>query len=140
MENIDSVKARNKKPKPRKRKILLIDDDEDIRELIAFYLPEERFETKTAANGKEGLKMLEEFKPDLVILDLLMPVMDGIQFLDALRQDPHFFDLPVVVATAKRVIPKEAWRIEKEAAAILTKDETFEEQLKRALRDIFQTK
>src|ERR1051326_7149516 len=89
------------------RKLLVVDDDEDARRLIAAYLSEEGYEIQTAVNGREALDVLERFSPDLVILDLLMPVMDGMAFLDAIRADPRWRHLPVIIITAKVLSPDE---------------------------------
>ena len=60
-----------------KQRILVVDDDANITELICLYLNKEGFETEHAANGKEALEIMQRFQPNLVILDVMMPVMDG---------------------------------------------------------------
>ncbi|MFC1725357.1 response regulator [candidate division KSB1 bacterium] len=62
-------------------KILIVDDDEDVRVMIKDILELEGFTTYTASNGKEGLQKFEEFLPELVITDIRMPVMDGVEFV-----------------------------------------------------------
>jgi len=66
-------------------KILIVDDEPDIREIIAYNLQKEGYEVETAEDGITGLKKVNEFKPDLVILDLMMPGMDGVEVCHNIR-------------------------------------------------------
>ena len=58
-------------------KILIVDDDENIAELISLYLEKECFDTETAANGEEALALVDVYNPDLILLDLMLPGIDG---------------------------------------------------------------
>ncbi|MBX2953402.1 MAG: response regulator transcription factor [Leadbetterella sp.] len=60
-------------------KILVIDDDEDIRELLIYNLEKENYEVRSAENGLRGLEVARQFQPDIILIDIMMPVMDGIQ-------------------------------------------------------------
>ena len=82
---------------PTERKLLVVDDDADARRLITAYLADEGYEIRTAGNGQEALEILGPFSPDLVILDLMMPVMDGMKFLNTIRADPRYRHLPVII-------------------------------------------
>ena len=82
-------------------KILLIDDEYEILELAKLRLRSEGFEVVTAANGQEGLEKVRTEKPNLVLMDLIMPVMDGYGFLKELRKEKSAAELPVIVFTAK---------------------------------------
>ena len=62
-----------------KQKILIVDDDENIADLISLYLTKECYETKMVYNGEDALTEVEQFKPDLILLDLMLPGMDGYQ-------------------------------------------------------------
>ena len=62
------------------KKILLIDDEPDITELIQFHLEQNEYIVKTAPDGLKGIKIAKEFMPDLILLDVMMPEMDGIEF------------------------------------------------------------
>jgi YesN/AraC family two-component response regulator len=66
-------------------KILIVDDEEDVRVMLKDILELEGFTTYTASNGKEGLQKFEEFMPELVITDIRMPVMDGVEFVKNLQ-------------------------------------------------------
>lgn len=68
-------------------KILLIDDDPFIVDMYVLKFKEEHFEVETAHDGKEGLKKIKEYNPDVVLLDVVMPAMDGFETLEALKKD-----------------------------------------------------
>ena len=70
-----------------KKTILVVDDEKDIRDALSTILTDEGFNVLTAADGDEGLKMAFEHKPDLILLDLVMPKLDGYAVLDRLRAD-----------------------------------------------------
>lgn len=88
----------------REAKILVVDDDPDIREAICAVLEAHSYQAITASDGEEGLDKLKEERPDLMILDLLMPKMDGFAVLKEL-QDPRrskYSKLPILVLTSVR--------------------------------------
>ena len=82
-----------------KFKILVIDDDSGIRDSLAECMAAEGFAVATAINGQDGLERLRRERPGLVVVDLVMPVMNGHQFVAAVRADPALRDLPVVLMT-----------------------------------------
>lgn len=73
-----------------KQKILVVDDEEDILEILKYNLEKEGFEVKTASDGNAGIEMAEKFDPHLIILDIMMPGMDGIEVCQKLRANPKF--------------------------------------------------
>ncbi|MDD5109714.1 MAG: response regulator [Patescibacteria group bacterium] len=79
--------------------ILLVEDDEFLSELYATKLNLEGFEVVTAADGKKGLKLAREKHPDLVLLDIILPKMDGFEVLKTLREDPAGKAIPVILLT-----------------------------------------
>ena len=81
--------------------LLLVDDEPGLREAVKEYLQESGFRVQTASNAREGWDWMQENTPDLVISDIMMPQVDGYQFLKQLRDDPRFQALPVVFLTAK---------------------------------------
>ena len=89
--------------KDRKLHILTIDDNADIRDLIAFVLRRENYEVSTASNGLEGVEAIKATKPDLIILDVVMPEFSGYDVLDAVRSDKNskIRDIPVLMITSK---------------------------------------
>ncbi len=82
-------------------KILLVDDEPDILEILEFNLRKEGFEVATAGNGEEGLQLAREFRPDLIVLDIMMPVMDGVEVCRQLRADPDFDNTVITFLTAR---------------------------------------
>ena len=82
-----------------KKKILLVDDNHDILDLLEVFLYDD-FEITSVLNGFEGLKIAEEILPDLIITDIMMPVMDGIKFLNNLRKKPKVAGVPVIAVTS----------------------------------------
>jgi DNA-binding response OmpR family regulator len=83
------------------QKILVVDDDEHILRSLVQYLELEDFEVVSASNGPEALRKFEEFKPDLLVLDVMMPGMDGFQVLETIRADPDTNKVPVLMLTAR---------------------------------------
>jgi len=79
--------------------VLVVDDDSGIRDSLAACLEAEGFRVATAANGAIGLEEVQVARPDVVIVDLIMPVMNGQQFVARLREDPATAGLPVVLMT-----------------------------------------
>jgi two-component system, chemotaxis family, response regulator PixH len=81
------------------KKVVLIDDDHGVLDLLEVYLYGD-YEIITAINGFEGLKKAVEFLPDFIITDIMMPVMDGIKFLNTLRKRPETATIPVIAITS----------------------------------------
>ncbi len=82
-------------------KLLLVDDEPGVRESVQAYLEDSGYQVQVASNAKDAWDMLQHQLPDLVISDLMMPQVDGYQFLQQLREDPKFVALPVVFLTAR---------------------------------------
>ncbi len=91
--------------------VLLVEDDIAIAELYRIKIHASGFTVKIAANGLLGLKALDNFKPDIVLLDLMMPYMDGETFLRLFRKKLEYVDVPVIVLTniSKSESPKTLW-------------------------------
>lgn len=84
------------------KKILIIDDDGDFRNMLSEQLGQNGFVIFHAFNGVEGLQKAREIKPDLILLDIMMPVMDGLTMLHQLRQEPWGRVIPVTILTASK--------------------------------------
>jgi two-component system alkaline phosphatase synthesis response regulator PhoP len=82
-------------------KILLVDDEKDILEFLGYNLKKEGFEVFTARNGEDGIKVAKEVKPHLIILDVMMPMMDGMETCAEIRTIPELMDTIVVFLTAR---------------------------------------
>jgi len=79
------------------KKILIIEDDKFLRELIVKKLVKEGYEISEAVDGEEGIKKVKEEKPDLVLLDLILPGIDGFEVLSRTKEDPALSQIPVII-------------------------------------------
>ncbi len=82
-------------------KILIVDDEEDIRELLKYNLQKEGYEVNTAESGDAALKIMGSFRPDLVLMDVMMPGMDGIEVCEVIRQNESFKSTLICFLTAR---------------------------------------
>ena len=85
-----------------KKKIMIVDDEENILELVKVLLEQEGFEVLTASSGKECLEKLKKVKPDLILLDIMMPGMTGREVLEKIRENPKTKHLKVAFLTVVR--------------------------------------
>lgn len=83
------------------KKIVCIEDEPEMIELVKLILSRQGFEVQGALGGKEGLEKISQMHPDLVLLDLMMPEMDGWQVFQTLRVNPETSHIPVIIVTAK---------------------------------------
>jgi DNA-binding response OmpR family regulator len=81
------------------RTILIVDDDRSVADTFARMLKLEGFEVATAVNAETGLEMADQVRPNAIILDMRMPLMNGLQFLRKLRAKPHLVAIPVAIVT-----------------------------------------
>jgi CheY-like chemotaxis protein len=84
-----------------REKILLVEDSKTIQQLYRNKLTLEQYQVITADNGMEAIKILSQEKPDIILLDLMMPVMDGYKVLQVIKTDPKLSGIPVLVFSAK---------------------------------------
>jgi len=85
----------------KKGTILVIDDEKDLIELVRYNLEKDGFDVIAATDGQSGLEVVKKHRPDLVVLDLMMPGLDGLQVCQQLRADPRAGRIPVIMLTAK---------------------------------------
>jgi DNA-binding response OmpR family regulator len=83
------------------RRVLVVDDDPSVRKLLNQTLELEGYEVSTAADGEEALEELPAAQPDVVVLDVMMPKLNGLDVLDRIRRNPETSTLPVILLTAK---------------------------------------
>ncbi len=89
------------------KKIMIVEDDEDLHTLYGLYLQGQDYEILRAFNGAEAFKILETQMPDLIILDMIMPVMDGEEFFIKLRTEKNITEIPVIIASVNdKISPK----------------------------------
>ena len=114
--------------------VLLVEDDERTREMLRRTLQKEGWQVHEAANGRLGLEQLAHDTPGLILLDLMMPEMDGFTFMQELRKKPECARVPVIVITAKDLTDEDRRRLQGEVARILSKDSIGREQLVAEVR------
>ena len=114
-------------------RVLIVEDDEDTRELLREHLETAGLEVEMAGDGEAALRSVRSFAPDAILLDLMMPVMDGMTFLTRLREDPYTQGLPAVVVTARDLTPDEERYLETAASWVIRKGDDVEQELHRVL-------
>ncbi len=114
--------------------VLLVEDDEGTRQVLRRTLTREGWAVVEAANGREALERVAAERPGLILLDLMMPEMDGFEFLDELRRREEWRDVPVVVLTAKDLSPEEHRRLKGSVERVIQKGAYNREALLREVR------
>ena len=109
--------------------ILIVEDDDTTREMLKKSLTGHDFKVRIATNGKEGLEKVKDSKPGLVLLDLMMPEMDGFEFAEKLRENKDWLDIPVVVITAKDLTSADHKRLKGNVEAIMQKGSYSKKEL-----------
>lgn len=111
--------------------VLVIDDQENITEFIKLGLKYEKFQVEAAADGPQGLAAAQRINPDLIILDLMLPGMDGLEVCRRLRENPTTKDIPILMLTAKDDVRDRITGLDAGADDYLTKPFSFEELVAR---------
>ncbi len=106
---------------PEKRKVLVAEDEADIRQVLCFFLTHSGFEVLSATNGQDAIRMIPEFAPDLIVLDILMHPLSGWDVLHWLRDNRLTPPLPVLVLTALSHVSEQMHGFEEGAVEYLTK-------------------
>jgi CheY-like chemotaxis protein len=121
-----------------KTPVLVVEDDDSIREMMRRSLEMDGWVVMEAENGRIALKKMEEKKPELILLDLMMPEMDGFEFVEALRKNPAWIGIPVVVVTAKDLTADDRLRLDGHVKKIFQKGAMKREELARELRSVMR--
>ncbi|RJP31172.1 MAG: response regulator [Candidatus Omnitrophota bacterium] len=121
-------------------KILLVENDINIAQVIRDALEEEVLELRKAVSGKQALDMLNHFEPDLILLDLMMPLLDGFHFLQTIRKNNRYDAIPTVVITTNKLLPLELHQFENVTSVIIEKEEQFHEELLQTVQSIIHHK
>ncbi len=118
-------------------RIVIVDDSEEARRLIRRILQSQgNFTIFEAESGKKALKLAQKELPDLMILDLMMPEMDGFAVLDALRAKPETASMPVIVATAKELTPEEKGKLKGQIQALMQKGDFLSDEFLEEVRSL----
>jgi two-component system, OmpR family, response regulator MprA len=123
--------AANQEKQPPLLKVLVIDDEENIIEFIRLGLRYEGFQVESASNGEQGIVAAQRVNPDLIILDLMLPVIDGLEVCRRLRSNPITREIPVLMLTAKDEVRDRITGLRTGADDYLTKPFDFDELLER---------
>ncbi len=118
--------------------VLVVDDDAATREVVAKVLARDGWPVELAEDGQAALSRLAETRVSLVILDLLMPGMDGFEFLSALRAEPAWRSIPVVVLTSKDLTRDDRARLSGQVEAVIQKGAYRRDDLLKEIRDMAQ--
>ncbi|MEE8142788.1 MAG: response regulator, partial [Planctomycetota bacterium] len=116
--------------------VLIVEDDGDMREMLRRRLEKEGWVVTEAANGRVALERVADNRPELILLDLMMPEMDGFQFLEEVRKRQEWRSIPIVVVTAKELTPEDNLRLTGSVEKILQKGAYSREELLRTVRDL----
>ena len=106
----------------RATRVLLVEDDADQRERVRGWLEGQQWVVQEAGDGREALARLQADKPDIILLDLMMPEMDGFAVVAALQEEPRWRDIPVVVITARDLDAKDRERLNSGVQSVLVKE------------------
>jgi len=117
---LNSTLARLSPPSP-SRMILLVEDDPDAQELSRRILERDGWNVLVAGHGREALEIIHQHRPALVILDLMMPVMDGFSLVEVMQADPDLSSIPILVLTSKTLSPDDHRRINGRVREVLAK-------------------
>jgi CheY-like chemotaxis protein len=116
--------------------VLIVEDDPIMRDMLHRRLEKEGWTVMEAENGRVALKRMAERQPDLILLDLMMPEMDGFQFLDEIRMREDWRSIPIIVVTAKELTEEDRQKLNGSVEKILQKGAYSREELIREVRDL----
>ncbi len=126
---------------PRKdERILIVDDDAPTRDLLRSSIERAGYTAAQATNGREGIERLDEVKASLILLDLMMPEMNGFEFLAELRGDPEWADVPVIVITSKDLSAEERSELNGDVQRVLMKGAYSRESLFGEVRNVLDAR
>ena len=103
------------------RKILLVDDSKTELHHLSELLGKRGYSVRTAANGEEAMRRLAEDKPDLILMDVVMPGQNGFQLTRSITRDPHYANVPVIMCTSKNQETDRVWGLRQGAKDFMTK-------------------
>jgi CheY-like chemotaxis protein len=121
-------------------RVLLVEDDSFQRERMHAWLESQQWVVQEAANGREALDRLQQSKPDLILLDLMMPEMDGFQVVATLQKEAGWRDIPVIVITALDLDAKDRDRLNSGVQSVLVKETFQPADLVERIRRLAQTR
>ena len=105
---------------------MIIEDDQEIVRLLREQLSAENLQVVEARNGKQALELLKHNRPAMILLDLLMPEMDGFEFLDEIHREDKWKDIPIVIITGKDLTADEIRRLNSKVSDVVHKSRLSE--------------
>ena len=126
----------SRSPTPRHAKLLLIDDDVRVHDMLEQELAAKGYRLEKAFSGPEGLELAEEFRPDVIILDLMMPGMSGFEVAELLRQREHTARIPILVLTAKELTAADREQLRQGVSGLVVKGTAAASRLIRAIQSL----
>ena len=122
----------------RQKHVLVVDDDPSVADMLRQFLPEAEFRLDSALDGIEGLQAVRASRPDIILLDIIMPRLDGFGVIESLRADPKTRHLPIIVISAKELTIDESDRL-KETVSLVMKKQGFQgENLTEEINNILR--
>ena len=115
---------------------MIVEDDDETRNILQRVLEGRGWRTLLARNGREALELLETHVPDVMLLDLMMPELDGFGVLEKLREDDRYLELPVIVLTAMELSVEELQRLNAHVTEVLQKGATSTTNLVNLVRSV----
>ncbi len=131
---ISEIKKLNKTPDS----VMIVDDNDFELKQMAEIIEAENINTILAHGGEESIKLLEEKVPDILVLDLLMPGMDGFQVLEKIRKNPETKNLPVIIVTAKDITEEDKIKLSGEVSSVIAKSDTTPQDLFKEIKRIIK--
>jgi Na+/proline symporter/signal transduction histidine kinase/CheY-like chemotaxis protein len=120
--------------------VLVVEDDADTREMLTRTLEKEHWHVEQAENGRVGLEKVAEQQPNIILLDLMMPEVDGFSFIFQLRENPAWQEIPVVILSAMEITPEDRQRLNGHVEQILKKSSSSREDVLNQIRMIITSK
>jgi len=120
--------------------VLVIEDEPSIRQMVRRVLEKEGWVVREAENGKAGLRAVSENRPAVILLDLMMPVMNGFDFVQELRKNKDWQDIPVVILTAKDLTVEDRQQLKGNVERVYQKGEYNRDQLLNEVRELVKTR
>jgi CheY-like chemotaxis protein len=134
----DAILAALGRISPHQGRLLVVDDDPLIVDLVRQSLEGEHYEIAAASDGLAALAMIEQYQPDVILLDLMMPHLDGFGVIEALRQDGSKRSIPVIVLTAKALSQEEQTLLQQQVLTVIQKQGLDPQVLMQELRAALQ--
>ena len=113
------------------QKILLVDDSKTELHVLSELLTRKGYQVRTAENGEEAMRRLQEDKPDLILMDVVMPGQNGFQLTRAITRDPAYADVPVIICTSKNQETDRVWGMRQGARDYVVKPVNPDELLSK---------